>query len=210
MRSLHCARSASVTANRCLYLAERLEARRLLATDLGELFGRVYRSDTVGDNSNHSYNFTLFAPARVQVQISRVRDNAAGFFSLVDLSHPDTEIFRALLNDNTSADLPAGSYQIKVADTGSGFSYVFAAAEDRAGISQTGSGAIRGTVGLDIGTLSETPNSRGAEEFIGFLDTSNNDARDLRDLHLFTVPVAGHVQIFVEDFENDPSGGDLN
>ena len=208
MRSLHCAQRAFARAVRRLYLAEPLETRRLLATNLGELIGRVYRpTDTVDDNSVHSYDFTLGAPARVQVQITNVPGGSAGFFNLVDLANPDTEIFRALLNDDASATLPPGSYQITVADTSSGFSYTFAAAEDSAGVSLNAQGAIRDGTGLDFGALSEAPNSRSNFDFVGYLDTSDNSARDLTDTYFFDVPVSGIVSIRGDGFTNDPADG---
>lgn len=210
-------------------VCEPLEGRRLLATDLGTIVGRIGLTNVIPpDNAGGTLGQTVqvyeFEAAGsfidVQLLTNGPFDNldidlqfiGAGGPTFIGSSANDgssDESFRApitggrfSLGINTRSAVQFTTYGLQIAVDAAGGPFP-------ATISAPMPTSWNRAEARDHGVLSET-STKTLRDFVGFLDGSDHISRDLHDLHVFEVPIAGRVTARIDQLAQVRAFGGTN
>lgn len=199
-------------------LLEPLEDRTVpTAFNLGPLSGATFEFGG-GFFGTDTYQFSVSEPAVLDIQaedsnlfapfagdVAITLSRASNAAVLASSSHPQD-------SESIHLSVSADTYILTVTDQGNTFlagsAYDLTVAVDLAGgqrVLQNGTLiGFEDNSGRELGTLTETPGSDPAHDFVGYLFETDLLAPDLTDVYLFTVPATGHVTLSVNGLDPSP------
>src|SRR4051794_14916864 len=207
-------RTSRRNSNRTFGLLESLEGRTMFSgvdQSVGTLEGRFFQQGHVFGSDTDAYHFHVSQAGTIDVQLSRligtgrmILSNSSG--DAVKSTSLSTHDQRLVFSATEAADFTL-SIENNRNDFAPAVFYTLALSTDLApGSTFSNSFDIRANQRRNLGTLSEVSTTT-VKDFVGFLDTSNHDAKDLIDTYRFSVPVFGNMDFTLSGIASDDADG---